>query len=135
MTFTLWKLEAAFDATLCKATLFDDGGGATSYRCSQSIFLMDILFNPDPSVIPLVRFLHVLMKRDPPTFEHHCHVVSKVPIRQASVNDIGDRYYKEPSPYHGTLKVCVPPDWMQHNCCKSRAKPISPPENILAFLL
>ncbi|CAL1131662.1 unnamed protein product [Cladocopium goreaui] len=108
MKLTFWKLEAAFDATLCNATLFAGGGsGAASYRCSQSIFLMDILFNPDPSV----------------------------PIRQSSINDLGERYYKEPNPYHGTLKVCVPPDWMQHSCSKSRAKPISPPENTLAFLL
>ena len=54
MKLTFWKLEAAFDATLCNATLFAGGGsGAASYRCSQSFFLMDILFNPDPSVIPL----------------------------------------------------------------------------------
>ena len=26
----------------------------------------------------------------------------EVPLRQASINDIGDRYYSKPSPYHGT---------------------------------
>ena len=91
-----------------------------------------------------LRLPNVLMKRDSPTASsplniivpvEHCHVVSKVPIRQSSINDLGERYYKEPNPYHGTLKVCVPPDWMQHSCSKSRAKPISPPENTLAFLL
>ena len=91
-----------------------------------------------------LRLPNVLMKRDSPTASsplniivpvEHCHVVSKVPIRQSSINDLGERYYKEPNPYHGTLKVCVPPVWMQHSCSKSRAKPISPPENTLAFLL
>ena len=46
--------EAVFDASKCKDTLFsgkDDG--ATAYKCSQSLFKCDMLFNADPSARPL----------------------------------------------------------------------------------
>lgn len=44
--------EAAFDPRECKKSLFGADGGSGSYRCSQSIFQLDTLFNPDPSVLP-----------------------------------------------------------------------------------
>ena len=60
--------------------------------------------------------------------------VDEVPLRSKSVNDIGERYYKEPAPFHGILKVAVPPDF--HTVCDpTLAKPISPPENTLAFIM
>ena len=60
---------------------------------------------------------------------------AEVPLRQGSINDLGSRYYEQPVGYHGTLVIAVPPNWIDLNCEISRSKPISPPENLLAFIL
>ena len=68
-----------------------------------------------------------------------CHyfvvLVSEVPLRQASINDLGKRFYELPAPYNGTLTIAVPPDWLEQSCDVLKAKPVSPCENILAFVL
>ena len=61
-----------------------------------------------------------------------CH---QVPLRQKSINEIGERYYTDPSPFHDNLCLAVPADWMQQSCDITRAKPVSPMENVIAFLL
>ncbi|CAL1154396.1 unnamed protein product [Cladocopium goreaui] len=100
--------QAAFDANQCKASLFGkDDASTVKYRCAQSIFRFDTLFNADPSV----------------------------PLRQASINDLGKRFYELPAPYNGTLTIAVPPDWLEQSCDVLKAKPVSPCENILAFVL
>lgn len=60
---------------------------------------------------------------------------AKVPLRQKSINDIGARYYKTPGPFHDSLTLAVPSDWVQQNFDLSKVKPVSPMENILSFLL
>ena len=47
-------LKAAFDQRQCQVSLFGGDGGSGSYMCGQSIFVLDLLFNPDPSVTPSV---------------------------------------------------------------------------------
>ena len=44
--------KAAFDQRQCQVSLFGGDGGSGSYMCSQSLFVLDVLFNPDPSVTP-----------------------------------------------------------------------------------
>ena len=100
----------------------------------------------------------------------------EVPVRQKSVNDIGERYYETPARYHNSFKVAIPPvswfstmsksksndiefqeafqtndsppikalsptslplrakDWAKTQDA-DRAKPFSPRENVLAFVL
>ena len=133
-------IKAAFDHRQCLVSLFGGDGGSGSYMCSQSVFVLDILFNPDPSVTPsepncLLNCQISRLWMGPHSIKWFFISTIEVPLRQASINDIGDRYYGQPSPYHGTLTVAVPPDWIEQSCDKSRAKPISPPENLLAFLL
>ena len=63
--------KAAFDEKQCKSSLFGHGDAATTiYRCSQSIFQCDTLFNPDPSAKPSVsqkvyRGIPILVSQSP----------------------------------------------------------------------
>ena len=59
---------------------------------------------------------------------------NQVPLRQKSVNDIGQRYYETPGKFHGKVKVAVAPDWYL-SCDPKRAKPVTPAENMMAFIL
>ena len=68
-----------------------------------------------------------------PSFNSPCG--HQVPLRQKSINEIGERYYTEPSPFHDTFRLAVPADWMHQNCEVTRAKPVSPMENLIAFVL
>jgi len=65
------------------------------------------------------------------SFQHHG---SKVPLRSSSVNDLGHKYYGSPARFHGKLTLAVAPDW-HLSCDSSKAKPVSPAENTIAFLL
>lgn len=58
----------------------------------------------------------------------------EVPLRQKSINELGQRYYEKPGRFHGKLKIAVSPDW-HLSLCPEKAKPVSPPENVMAFLL
>jgi len=58
----------------------------------------------------------------------------EVPLRQKSINDLGDRYYESPSRFHGRVKVAIGPEW-HLSMDSSRVKPVSPPENVFAFVM
>ena len=59
----------------------------------------------------------------------------EVPIRSKSVDELANRYYKEPGKYHHRLVVAVHPEWINSGCDPQKCKPVSPLENTLAFLL
>lgn len=58
----------------------------------------------------------------------------EVPLRQSSINELGRRYYEDPARFHTRIRVAIAPDW-HLSCDPQKAKPVSPPENIMAFLL
>lgn len=60
---------------------------------------------------------------------------NQVPIRQKSINEIGARYYSKPAPFHIAMKVAVPQDWAQQGFDTNKVKPVSPMENVIAFVL
>lgn len=62
------------------------------------------------------------------------HMLIEVPLRQSSINELGRRYYEEPARFHTRIRVAIAPDW-HLSCDPQKAKPVSPPENIMAFLL
>jgi hypothetical protein len=51
------------------------------------------------------------------------------------VNDLSDQYYSEPSRFHGKVKVAVHPEWAAAGCDSMKAKPVSPAENIMSYIL
>ena len=59
---------------------------------------------------------------------------AKVPLRNLSINDLGDRYYAAPAKFHGKLKLAVHPEWIS-DPDPARAKPVSPTENTMAYIL
>ena len=134
-----FTIEAVFDPAQCKALFGVDGAAAESYKCAQNIFKCDILFNADPSVSPLHRsstisaIIEMIWLMGPKLVE--LGRILQVPLRQKSVNEIGYRFYNSPAPFHGNLVIAVPGDWAQHGFDAPRAKPVSPTENIIAFIL
>ena len=62
------------------------------------------------------------------------HCQHQVPLRQKSVNEIGERYYSVPSRFHGKIRVAIGPEWPLSPDV-TRVKPVSPPENVIAYVL
>ena len=58
----------------------------------------------------------------------------QVPLRQKSINDLGERYYSTPSRFHDRVRVAIAPDW-HVSCDAKKVKPVSPLENVMAFVL
>ena len=121
-------VEAVFDAAAMKSALAESG----RYQCSQSLFKCDLLFNPDPSVNNSVDCSNISSILNKNTFNLTLSI--EVPLRQKSVNDLGQRYYEAPARLHGKLTLAVSADW-HLTCDPLKAKPVSPAENIIAFLL
>ena len=65
---------------------------------------------------------------------HVKHCQHQVPLRQKSVNEIGERYYSVPSRFHGKIRVAIGPEWPLAPDV-TRVKPVSPPENVMAYVL
>ncbi|CAL1145050.1 unnamed protein product [Cladocopium goreaui] len=53
---------------------------------------------------------------------------------QKSINDLGERYYSTPSRFHDRVRVAIAPDW-HVSCDAKKVKPVSPLENVMAFVL
>ena len=48
---------------------------------------------------------------------------------------MSERYYSQPAPYHGVLQLAIPKDWLSTGMSPNAVKPVSPLENMMAFIL
>ncbi|CAJ1361094.1 unnamed protein product, partial [Effrenium voratum] len=58
-----------------------------------------------------------------------------VPLRHNSIDKLSERYYSQPAPYHGVLQLAIPKDWLSTGMSPNAVKPVSPLENMMAFIL